>query len=167
METDLLTGRSFSAFSSFSMFSLLISLCKQVIICNTHMVMFFVSITFCSLAKACVIGISASTGRPFSPPIAFRVVARPNPGKKEKHSIQQGKCHKCAKWVAVEGIKDMESKVSDRLLFSGKQQALMGGLVGKRIVLVRLPSSFIENLDLNFSSLVCIVKVETCGCLSS
>jgi hypothetical protein len=80
------------------------------------MVMFFAPMTFCPLAsKAFVIGISASTGRPFSPPIAFRVVPRPNSGKKEKHSIQQGKCHKCAKWVtvAVEGIKDMESKVSD------------------------------------------------------
>jgi len=105
--------------------------------------MFFAPIAFCSLAKARVIGISASTGRPFSPPVAFRVVPRPNPGKKEKHSIQQGKCHKCAKWVAVEGIKDMESKVGDdRLLFLGKQQALTGGLVGKRIALVRLPSPF-------------------------
>jgi len=121
------------------MFSLLISLFKQAIICNTHMVMFFAPITFYSLAKILFIGISASTGRPFSPPIAFRVVPRPNPGKKEKHSIQQGKCHKCAKWVAVEGIKDMESKVGDRLLFSGKKQALMGGLVGKRTALVRFP----------------------------
>ncbi|KIM37444.1 hypothetical protein M413DRAFT_423271 [Hebeloma cylindrosporum] len=58
-------------------------------------------------------GISASTGRPFSPPTAFRVVPRQNPAKKEKHEIQQGKCHKCAKWVAVEGIKDMESKVKE------------------------------------------------------
>jgi len=69
------------------------------------------SYTVCQSAKARVIGISASTGRPFSPPIAFRVVPRPNPGKKEKRSIQQGKCHKCTKWVVVEGIKDMESKV--------------------------------------------------------
>ncbi|KAF8152340.1 hypothetical protein B0H34DRAFT_724751 [Crassisporium funariophilum] len=58
-------------------------------------------------------GIAASSGRPFSPPTAFRVVPRPNPGKKEKHRIQQGKCHKCAQWVAVEGIKDMESKVKE------------------------------------------------------
>ncbi|KAF8970983.1 hypothetical protein BDZ97DRAFT_1411822 [Flammula alnicola] len=58
-------------------------------------------------------GISASTGRPFSPPTAFRIVPRPNPGKKEKHRIQQGKCDKCDKWVAVEGIKDMESKVKE------------------------------------------------------
>jgi hypothetical protein len=48
----------------------------------------------------------------------------------------------------------MESKVGERLLFPGKQQALMGRLVGKRIALVRLLSSFMKNLDLNFSSLV-------------
>ncbi|KAH9475369.1 putative membrane protein C17A5.08 [Psilocybe cubensis] len=59
-------------------------------------------------------GISASTGRPFSPPMDFRVVARQNAGKKEKLHIQQGKCHKCLKWVAVEGIKDMESKLAVR-----------------------------------------------------
>ncbi|KAJ3501277.1 hypothetical protein NLJ89_g9411 [Agrocybe chaxingu] len=58
-------------------------------------------------------GISASTGQPFSPPTSFRTVRRPNPGKKERHQIQQGKCHKCDKWIAVEGIKDMESKVKE------------------------------------------------------
>ncbi|CAA7270831.1 unnamed protein product [Cyclocybe aegerita] len=58
-------------------------------------------------------GISAATGRPFSPPTMFRTVRRPNPGKKERHQIQQGKCHKCDKWIAVEGIKDMENKVKE------------------------------------------------------
>ncbi|KAF8907615.1 hypothetical protein CPB84DRAFT_1744530 [Gymnopilus junonius] len=58
-------------------------------------------------------GISASTGRPFSPPVSFRAVDRQNAGKKEKHRIQQGKCHKCDKWVAVEGIKDVDSKVKE------------------------------------------------------
>ncbi|KAF9565451.1 hypothetical protein CPC08DRAFT_659349 [Agrocybe pediades] len=58
-------------------------------------------------------GISACTGRPFSPPTAFRIVPRPNPGKNEKTRIQQGKCHRCHKWIAVEGIKDMESKVKE------------------------------------------------------
>ena len=57
------------------------------------------------------VGISASTGRPFSPPTSFRLIERPKPGKNEKTHIQQGKCHKCDKWVAVEGIKDLESKV--------------------------------------------------------
>ncbi|PPQ70343.1 hypothetical protein CVT24_013004 [Panaeolus cyanescens] len=58
-------------------------------------------------------GISASTGLPFSPPIAFRIIPRPNATRTEKNKIQQGKCHKCDKWVAVEGIKDMESKVPE------------------------------------------------------
>jgi hypothetical protein len=56
-------------------------------------------------------GISASTGRPFSPPTAFRHTTRTKPGKLEKPAIQEGKCHKCAKWVAVEGIKDIQNKV--------------------------------------------------------
>ena len=56
-------------------------------------------------------GISASTGRPFSPPTAFCVIPRLNPGKTEKRFIRQGKCHKCSQWIAVEGVKDMESKV--------------------------------------------------------
>ncbi|KAF5319688.1 hypothetical protein D9619_008882 [Psilocybe cf. subviscida] len=61
----------------------------------------------------CAHGISASTGRPFSPPTAFRVVPRVNPGKKEKTELMRGKCHKCARWVPIEGIKDMESKVKE------------------------------------------------------
>ncbi|KAH9939711.1 uncharacterized protein BXZ73DRAFT_43580 [Epithele typhae] len=58
-------------------------------------------------------GISATTGLPFSPPIAFRTVTRTNPGKHEKAELQEGKCHKCKKWVAVEGIKDVQSKVPE------------------------------------------------------
>ncbi|KAF8808952.1 hypothetical protein BYT27DRAFT_7232550 [Phlegmacium glaucopus] len=58
-------------------------------------------------------GISASTGRPFSPPTEFCAIPRLNPGKKEKHLIQQGKCHKCTQWIAIEGVKDMESKVKE------------------------------------------------------
>ncbi|RPD72920.1 hypothetical protein L226DRAFT_524382 [Lentinus tigrinus ALCF2SS1-7] len=58
-------------------------------------------------------GISPSTGRPFSPPTAFRNTMRPNPGKHEKARIMEGKCHKCKKWVAVEGIKDVPTKVKE------------------------------------------------------
>ncbi|KAF8228693.1 hypothetical protein L208DRAFT_1424360 [Tricholoma matsutake] len=58
-------------------------------------------------------GISASTGRPFSPPTAFRCTKRNKPGKLEKPIIQEGKCHKCHKWVAVEGIKDIQNKVKE------------------------------------------------------
>ncbi|KAI0363691.1 hypothetical protein BV20DRAFT_975361 [Pilatotrama ljubarskyi] len=57
-------------------------------------------------------GISPATGRPFSPPLAFRVVQRANPGKLEKTQLMEGKCHKCKKWVAIEGIKDVPTKVS-------------------------------------------------------
>ncbi|KAI8995208.1 hypothetical protein BD414DRAFT_506033 [Trametes punicea] len=55
--------------------------------------------------------ISPATGLPFSPPLAFRTVARPHAGKLEKTQIMEGKCHKCKKWVAVEGIKDVPTKV--------------------------------------------------------
>ncbi|KAF8621709.1 hypothetical protein AX15_007570 [Amanita polypyramis BW_CC] len=58
-------------------------------------------------------GISASSGLPFAPPVAFRTVNRPNPGKKEKAMTRQGKCHRCLKWVPIEGIKDMETKVKE------------------------------------------------------
>ncbi|KAJ3576409.1 hypothetical protein NP233_g438 [Leucocoprinus birnbaumii] len=58
-------------------------------------------------------GISAATGRPFAPPSAFQLVARPNAAKKERSQILQGKCQKCRKWVPVEGVKDVESKVKE------------------------------------------------------
>ena len=62
-------------------------------------------------------GISAATGRPFAPPSSFQMVARPNAAKKERSQILQGKCQKCRKWVPVEGIKDVESKVGFRVRF--------------------------------------------------
>ncbi|KAH9917769.1 uncharacterized protein B0H18DRAFT_938232 [Fomitopsis serialis] len=58
-------------------------------------------------------GISAMTGRPFSPPLAFRTVQRTTVGKLEKTHIMQGKCHRCKKWVAVEGVKDVPTKVKE------------------------------------------------------
>ncbi|KAH9895805.1 hypothetical protein C8Q73DRAFT_689543 [Cubamyces lactineus] len=58
-------------------------------------------------------GISPATGRPFSPPLAFRIVQRPNAGRLEKTQMMEGKCHKCKKWVAVEGIKDVPTKVKE------------------------------------------------------
>ncbi|KAF9447070.1 hypothetical protein P691DRAFT_672224, partial [Macrolepiota fuliginosa MF-IS2] len=58
-------------------------------------------------------GISAATGRPFAPPSAFRVVSRPYASKKERSEILHGKCQKCRKWLPVEGIKDVESKVKE------------------------------------------------------
>jgi hypothetical protein len=60
-------------------------------------------------------GISAATGRPFPPPSDFQDVPRPNAAKKERTEVLHGKCQKCRKWVPVEGVKDVESKV--RLVF--------------------------------------------------
>ncbi|KAJ7618366.1 hypothetical protein B0H17DRAFT_965170 [Mycena rosella] len=58
-------------------------------------------------------GISASTGRPLSPPIDFRVVTRPSPRKAERAKVKQGKCHKCRSWIAVETVKDIDVKVKE------------------------------------------------------
>ena len=65
------------------------------------------------VAYSVCLGISAMTGRPFSPPTAFRTVTRANAGRHEKAQLMEGKCHKCKKWVAVEGIKDVPSKVKE------------------------------------------------------
>lgn len=97
------------------------------------------SLLFFVVSRAQSAGISASTGRPFSPPTAFRTTPRINPGKKEKLQIQQGKCHKCQKWIAVEGIKDMESKVTSSLTFrctyTDKSHCV---LIGQGTILVRI-----------------------------
>lgn len=60
-------------------------------------------------------GISSFTGAPFSPPIAFRVTKRRSAEirKHEKSELLHGKCHKCDKWVAVEGVKIGEVKVKE------------------------------------------------------
>jgi hypothetical protein len=72
-------------------------------------------------------------GTPFSPPVAFRRIDRTaqaaddalatrkggkpvaksqkSVGKNEKSTIEQGRCHRCGKWVNVEGVKDVEVKV--------------------------------------------------------
>ncbi|KAH8105452.1 hypothetical protein BXZ70DRAFT_527243 [Cristinia sonorae] len=58
-------------------------------------------------------GISSTSGTPFSPPLEFRTIERDNVGKGEKSQMRQGKCHKCKKWVPMEGIKDVEAKVKE------------------------------------------------------
>jgi len=58
-------------------------------------------------------GISSQTGFPFSPPLSFRVVDRPNPGKLERARLIEAKCHCRGKWVGVEGVKDVEMKVPE------------------------------------------------------
>jgi Domain of unknown function (DUF4451) len=56
-------------------------------------------------------GISAVAALPFSPPVDFRTTVRSRPSKTEKTNILEGKCHKCLKWIAVEGVKDVAVKV--------------------------------------------------------
>ncbi|KIK71316.1 hypothetical protein GYMLUDRAFT_90294, partial [Collybiopsis luxurians FD-317 M1] len=58
-------------------------------------------------------GISASSSLPFSPPLAFRITNRSSNHKSEKTTMKEGKCHKCTKWIPVEGIKDVEVKVKE------------------------------------------------------
>ncbi|KAG6884019.1 hypothetical protein C0992_007228, partial [Termitomyces sp. T32_za158] len=56
-------------------------------------------------------GISAATQRPYAPPRAFRLTPRPNHAKHERTAIREALCHKCARWVPLEGIKDVQPKV--------------------------------------------------------
>ncbi|KAN0060117.1 hypothetical protein ACQY0O_008091 [Thecaphora frezii] len=58
-------------------------------------------------------GISAATGLPFTPPIAFQMRERPNAATREKTEILQGKCHVCKKYVDVEGTKIGTVKVPE------------------------------------------------------
>lgn len=64
------------------------------------------------VAEECIAsGIAASTSRPFSPPIAFRITPRQRPGKLERTQMLEGQCHRCVRWVPVQGVKDAEAKV--------------------------------------------------------
>ncbi|KAI0027976.1 hypothetical protein K488DRAFT_80910 [Vararia minispora EC-137] len=67
-------------------------------------------------------GISPVTGAPFSPPVAFRTDPRPKAGQRERHDMRQGKCHKCKKWVDLESVKNVDTKVKE--LFWWKHAAL-------------------------------------------
>ena len=63
-------------------------------------------------------GIAASTARPFSPPTAFRTTPRQRPGKLERTHMLEGRCHRCARWVPVQGVKDANAKVYPASSFS-------------------------------------------------
>ena len=65
-----------------------------------------------ALVEVCIqSGIAASTARPFSPPTAFRTTPRQRPGKLERTQMLEGQCHRCARWVSVQGVKDADAKV--------------------------------------------------------
>lgn len=57
------------------------------------------------------LGISPTTTKPFSPPLAYRRSPRKQNHKNEKGEILEGQCHKCRDWAAVEGVKCVEAKV--------------------------------------------------------
>ena len=57
------------------------------------------------------LGVAASTARPFSPPTAFRTTPRNRPGKLERTQMLEGRCHRCTRWVPVQGVKDVDAKV--------------------------------------------------------
>ncbi|KAG6372647.1 hypothetical protein JVT61DRAFT_7399 [Boletus reticuloceps] len=72
----------------------------------------FIPLTESCFSLTCQ-GISSVSARPFSPPVAFRTTERQNPAKNERTSIQEGKCHKCRKWILVESIKNIDIKVKE------------------------------------------------------
>jgi hypothetical protein len=88
-----------------------LDLCTTATTCNIFMVCRSLS-SFIIVAEECIAsGIAASTARPFSPPIAFRTTARQRPGKLERTQMLEGQCHRCMRWVPVQGVKDTEAKV--------------------------------------------------------
>ncbi|KAJ7629357.1 hypothetical protein DFH06DRAFT_1225475 [Mycena polygramma] len=74
-------------------------------------------------------GISASSARPLSPPIDFRVTAREAPKKNERAKVQQGKCHKCLRWVVLETVKDVEVKVPELIWWKHAVACHFGSVV--------------------------------------
>ncbi|PWN94847.1 hypothetical protein FA09DRAFT_291545, partial [Tilletiopsis washingtonensis] len=50
-------------------------------------------------------GISAATGEPFDPPVAFRAEARPRANVTEKQTVLTGKCASCpaVQWRSATG----------------------------------------------------------------
>ncbi|KDQ52554.1 hypothetical protein JAAARDRAFT_61861 [Jaapia argillacea MUCL 33604] len=58
-------------------------------------------------------GISSVSALPFSPPLVVRVSERLNSGKHERDKIAEGKCHKCKKWIPIEGVKDVDVKTKE------------------------------------------------------
>ncbi|KAG8728714.1 hypothetical protein FRC11_010351, partial [Ceratobasidium sp. 423] len=58
-------------------------------------------------------GLSAQTGLPFSPPIAFRQKKRQRVEVSEREVIEEGKCHVCKKWVPIETVKPLKIMVPE------------------------------------------------------
>jgi hypothetical protein len=88
--------------------------------CNIFMVCHSISSPIIVAEECIPSGIAASTARPFSPPIAFRTSPRQRPGKLERTEMLEGQCHRCMRWVPVQGVKDAEAKVFYLYLFLGR-----------------------------------------------
>ena len=107
--------------------------------------------------------------------MAFCVIPRLNPGKTEKHFIRQGKCHKCSQWIAVEGIKDMESKVIHNFFFQpricwsslSRLKNYTGTVILLLFFLCILFSFHPERANRLLHFIYIWIQVETCSCLPS
>jgi hypothetical protein len=93
------------------------NLCTTATTCNIFMVCRSLFSPIIAAKERNASGIAASTARPFSPPIAFRTTPRQRPGKFERTQILEGQCHRCMRWVPVQGVKDAEAKVQHLSLF--------------------------------------------------
>ena len=94
-----------------------LNLCTTATTCNIFMVCRGLSSPIIVAEECIASGIAASTARPFSPPIAFRTTPRQRPGKLERTQMVEGQCHRCMRWVPVQGVKDAEAKVFHSSLF--------------------------------------------------
>ncbi|KAJ8689028.1 hypothetical protein PTI98_013092 [Pleurotus ostreatus] len=69
----------------------------------------------------------SDVGQPIFSPVALRTIARQSPGKKEKSTLQQGKCHKCRKWVPIEGVRETDLKVKEIMWWKHAAACHQGG----------------------------------------
>ena len=97
-----------------------LDLCTTATTCNIFMVCHTISSPIIVVEERIASGIAASTARPFSPPTAFRTTPRQRPGKLERTQMLEGQCHRCMRWVPVQGVKDAEAKVLYLSLFLGR-----------------------------------------------
>jgi len=105
--------------------------------CNIFMVRYGPTYPIALSEVRILLGVAASTARPFSPPTAFRTTPRHRPGKLERTQMLEGRCHRCTRWVPVQGVKDADAKVlslpnfSDELLNSGAGMQRLRNFSGK------------------------------------
>jgi hypothetical protein len=105
--------------------------------CNIFMVRYSPTYPIVLSEVRILLGVAASTARPFSPPTAFRITPRHRPGKLERTQMLEGRCHRCTRWVPVQGVKDADAKVlslpnlSDELLNSGAGMQRLRNFSGK------------------------------------